>query len=101
MMSNKLVKHMGMLALIALIYLMFLCSLDLVFVLLLEQKQGWYNSLVLLIFTLPFVMSFYVYKKVSTSIAFLLATFICGLLISYVELMWVSIEFHTLIGGDI
>ncbi|ESP90548.1 hypothetical protein N483_14515 [Pseudoalteromonas luteoviolacea NCIMB 1944] len=100
-MHGELLKHLIKLVIIASIYLLFLCTLDLIFVLALEQKQGWYNSLVLLTFTLPIVMSFYVYKKVSKSIVLMLLTFISGLVISYIEFMWVSIEFHTLIGGSI
>ena len=86
---------------IAFPYLFLLCVLDLFFVFGADQVKGWYNTLSILVLTLPIVYSLYVYKFVKKSILLMVLAFIAGVVLSYLEFMWVAIEFHTMIGGEI
>lgn len=100
-MSKTALLHILKLLAIASAYLFLLCVLDLFFVFGADQVKGWYNNLGLLILTLPFVYSFYVYKFVKKSILLMAVAFVAGIILSYLEFMWVAIEFHTMIGGEI
>lgn len=100
-MSHAVSTHLLKLLGIALAYLLALCTLDLYFVFGVNQVIGWYNNLVWLMFTLPFAFSFYTYKFIKKSIILIVVAFVVGVVLSYLEFMWVAIEFHTIIGGDI
>lgn len=101
MIKRKLFSYLSVLLSISLIYLVFLCLLDLVFVVGMQQKVGWYNYLSLMIFTLPVLLVVCIYKRTTKSIFIMLITFILGSVVAYLEFMWIAIEFHTLIGGQV
>jgi len=100
-MSKTTLQHVLKLLTIALFYLLLLCVLDLFFVFGVDQVKGWYNNLGLLVFTLPLVFSIYVYKFVKKSTLLIVLAFVAGIVLSYFEFMWVAVEFHTMIGGEI
>ncbi len=84
-------------------YWLLLCSVDVYFVVVMKEAPGWYNYINLSILTLPFVVSFIAYKYSGGKHRgiFVIGVFLTGCIVGYIELMWVLIEFHTMIGGQI
>ena len=88
-------------------FLFYLCVIDIVFVFIMEQQPSLLNKFIWLVFTMPFLgscFSMHITKKwqpVRKRISISLITFLILTLISYVELIWVAISFHTMIGGSI
>tara|TARA_R110002073_G_scaffold202162_1_gene361633 strand:+ start:897 stop:1217 length:321 start_codon:yes stop_codon:yes gene_type:complete len=86
-------------AVLSLVYLMIL---DLIFVLVLNEKQSWLNTLPLGVFLLP-VVCFFIGFKAQEKYKYLLAVIgaIFGLVVAYLQLLWVATSFHTMLGGSI
>ncbi len=98
--KSSLLVVVGLLV-IALGYLLFLCTLDLYFVFVAGQERGWYNDLGLFVFTMPFAFGYYSYMKTNRSLVWVAISLLLGIVLAYIEFMWVAIEFHSLIGGEI
>ena len=92
---------------IALVYFFYLILLDLAFVLILEEQKTLLNDFVLLIVTMPFIsglitlISLKNWRSLGDRLLVLSVVFIVMSSLAYLEMMWVAIHFHSMIGGHI
>jgi hypothetical protein len=105
MAPNRKSVLIGIATIVALsaLYLAYLCALDVYFVKVANEEQGWYNSAALLIFTLPIAIAAVGYKLLPKphNVVFAFTSVPIGLAISDLELLWVATSFHSMIGGKI
>ena len=84
-------------------YLLYLCGLDMYFVFVKNQVEGWYNYGNCFIATMPIAFVLVSRKCLLGKYKFLsmLIIFLIGILVSYFSLLWVLMDFHLSIGGSI
>jgi hypothetical protein len=92
---------------LAILFFTYLCVLDLVFVLVLDQEQSILNDFVLFIFAMPFISVFLVFKlseknqPIKRLLINSISFFCVSSIIAYMMLLWIMTHFHTMIGGNI
>lgn len=88
-------------------YLVYLCALDLLFVYVMKEKISLLNKLPLLVVTMPFVAAFISIIQSSqlestiTRGIVIIGIFLIMSGLAFIELLWVSTHFHTMIGGKV
>ena len=94
-------------AALILFFFIYLCSLDLVFVLVFNQEKSILNNFVLLIIAMPFISVSLVLKLEGKDLPFkqllitLIIFFVSLSVIAFLMFLWVATHFHTMIGGSI
>ncbi len=105
---NKTLKLLILNVIISVIYVLYLIILDLIFVFILDEETTFLNYMPFLIITMPFLGLFATYYNLKSwpsprwcKIIIVVMSFILMSILSYLEIMWVAIHFHTMIGGEI
>lgn len=93
-------------AIVIFIGLLFLCILDLLFVLVMKQEISLLNDIARLIIALPFIGTYLIYdklqmKSLAAKIGILCLNFLFLSICAFIEYLWVATHFHVMIGGSI
>lgn len=91
---------------VAILFLIYLCALDLLFVLEMNEQDSIVNELGFLIVLMPFIgctLTCAIARRDSTGRKILMCVFIFIVLtvVGFFEYLWVATHFHSLIGGTI
>ena len=92
---------------LALVFLVYLCGLDIVFVFLMSEQKSIVNDMALLIWVMPFMGALFTLialpKSFSALFKILLvaASFLSLSIVGYFEFLWVATHFHSILGGRV
>lgn len=93
--------------LLAVVFLIYLCALDLLFVFKMDEQKSVINDMGLLIVTMPFIGAAFTFKLTKNSeslkakIIACTISFIALVVVGFLEFLWVATHFHTMLGGKI
>jgi len=93
--------------LLAILFLIYLCISDALFVFVVGEQVSSLNNLLFLIVAMPFIGAFLIFRMMNNTTPLELKVFVGAIsslalsAIGYIEVLWVAAEFHNSLGGSI
>ena len=93
--------------LLAVVFLIYLCILDLLFIFVMKEQKSVINDMGLFIVSMPFIGGMLTFKltknieRLRVRMVVSTISFITLVIIGFLEFLWVATHFHTMLGGKI